>query len=182
MSDKPVFSHHISAQDVPDRGTHVNFGADAAEREAMARFLGIPEVLAFEARLHITPFRRSGLAVRGTVEAEITQICGVTLEPFANRVREEVDATFVPEADLPRSEEVPGAEYEADLDAPDVLENGGVDLGALVLEHLALGMDPYPRSPDAALLAAEPVEAEPVHRPFAGLEGLLGAGNGKKSN
>ena len=30
---------------------------------------------------------------------------------------------------------------------PSIYQNGRIDLGAIVAEHLALGLDPYPRTP-----------------------------------
>jgi uncharacterized metal-binding protein YceD (DUF177 family) len=179
VSGGPVFSRHVAAQDVPDRGTHVVLDADEAQRAEIARHLGIPEVLSFNAQLHVTPFRRSGLAVRGTVEAEIVQVCGVSLEPFPTKVVEAVDATFVPESDLPTPDDAPGAEHEADLNAPEALENGGVDVGMLAVEHLALGMDPYPRSPDAGEPKVEEASSTETHKPFAGLQSLLTKGADK---
>jgi hypothetical protein len=181
MNDMPPFSRRLAVSDVPPNGTWMNISAGEGERAALARDMDLPEVRRLEARLHAKPWGRSGLRITGEVEADIVQICGVTLEPFSAEVREEVDVRLVDAADLPKVEEVSGAEHEADLDAPDVLDNGGVDLGALAAEHLALGMDPYPRSPAAD--AAEPVAAEEApaaetHRPFAGLGGLLNKRDG----
>lgn len=177
MNEMPPFSRRLAVNDVAPNGTWMNISAGEAERAALARDMALPEVRRLEARFHAKPWGRSGLRVTGEIEAEIVQICGVTLEPFPAQVREEVDVRLADAADLPKTEEVPGAEHEADLDAPDVLDNGGVDLGALAAEHLALGMDPYPRSPAARGEEAAATEEEPAavetHRPFAGLGSLL---------
>ena len=167
------FSRLVSANEVPAAGRAVTLKAEPAELEALATLLKLPKVKRLEARLDLKPFAGGGLAVTGEVEAEVTQVCVVTLEEFDAEVREEIDARYVPD-EGPRRDEVPGAEHEADLDAPDPLVNGRADLGALAAEHFALGLDPYPRKPDARL--DEIAEEEPedqTHRPFAGLDKLM---------
>jgi uncharacterized metal-binding protein YceD (DUF177 family) len=180
MSDLP-FSRLVSIKDVSPGGTHFSIVAEPVERSALAALLKLPDVKRLEARFVVKPWARDGLAVTGVVEGEITQICGVTLDEFEAPVREEVDVRFVAEDSKPRQAEVPGAEHEADLDAPDTLQNGRVDLWAVAAEHLALGLDPYPRKPD--LKAEEPAAEEPelaTHRPFAGLDKLVAKAKPKK--
>lgn len=181
MSDLP-FSRPVSVKDVSPGGTRISIAAEPAERVALAALLKLPAVKRLEGRFEIKPWARDGLAVKGVIEGEVTQVCGVTLEEFEAPVREEIDVRFVAEDSRPRQEEVPGAEFEADLDAPDMLENGRIDLGSLAAEHLALGLDPYPRKPE---LATEEVpEEEPVpatHRPFAGLDKLVAKAKPRKS-
>lgn len=178
MTTKPPLSRPVSINDVPNNGTHIKIHAESAELEALAALLDVPRVDRLDARFEVRPWGRTGLVVTGEVEADIVQICGVTLEPFPAHVREDVETRFDEPAE-PRRDEVPGAEHEADLDAPDPLDNGTADLGALAAEYVALGMDPYPRSPQAAEPEA-PVDEQPAgtHRPFAGLEGLFAGKKG----
>jgi uncharacterized metal-binding protein YceD (DUF177 family) len=178
MTPKPPLSRPVSINDVPNRGSHIRFHAGPAELEALAALLDVPKVERLEARFDVKPWGRTGLIVTGEVEADIFQICGVTLEPFPAHVHEQVETRFDAPSE-PARDEVPGAEHEADLDAPDPLDNGTADLGALAAEYVALGMDPYPRSPQAAEPEA-PVEEQPTgtHRPFAGLDGLFAGKKG----
>jgi hypothetical protein len=181
MSDLP-FSRPVSVKDGSPGGTRIAISAEPNERAALAAMLKLPDVKRLEARFEVKPWARDGLAITGVIEGEVTQICGVTLEEFQAPVREEVDVRFLGEDAKPRQEEVPGAEHETDLDAPDTLLNGRVDLGALAAEHLALGLDPYPRKPELA--AEDPPEEEPkpaTHRPFAGLDKLVAKDKPKKS-
>jgi len=181
MSDLP-FSRPVSVKDVSPGGTRISIAAEPAERAALAAQLKLPDVKRLEARFEIKPWARDGLSVTGVIEGEVTQICGVTLEEFEAPVHEEVDVRFVAEDTRPRQEEVPGAEHEADLDAPDMLQNGRVDLGALAAEHLALGLDPYPRKPELATEVPPEDEPKPAtHRPFAGLDKLVAEAKPKKS-
>jgi hypothetical protein len=62
-------------------------------------------------------------------------------------------------------EPAPDGEIELDLEAddpPDVLDGDVLDLGAYLVEHLALEIDPFPRKPGVAFEApAEPAAPSP---------------------
>ena len=51
-----------------------------------------------------------------------------------------------------------------DLDEPDVVDNGQIDLGQYVIEALGEAYDPFARKPGAVF---EEPEAEPEPSPFA---------------
>jgi uncharacterized metal-binding protein YceD (DUF177 family) len=175
------FSRPFPVKDVPAGGKKFTVTADPAERAALAKLLDLPAVNRLEAHFDLKPRGEGGLSVTGELDAEIVQICGVTLEEFPAEVRETFAARYVEHDETPPPQ--PGEEHEADLDAPDVLDNGHADLGALAAEHLALGVDPYPRKPGIAEVAVpdSPTEEPPAtHRPFAGLDKLVAAAKPKK--
>jgi uncharacterized protein len=173
MSEKSPLSRRIAVSDIPPKGTRVRIEPNEPERAALAKFLKLPGISMLDALLEVRPFGRAGISVRGRLEAELTQTCVVTLEPFDARVDEEIEVTFVPEEDSGPDIE-PGSENESNLDAPDILENGVADLGAIIVEHLVLGLDPYPRKPGVAFeVPLEDETPEGRQRPFEGLEDLL---------
>ena len=90
------------------------------------------------------------------------QTCVVTLDPFPARVEEEVDVDFS------ASEAFRGTPAE-DAEMPDPIVDGMIDLGGLTAEFLSLGLDPYPRKPDASFA----FEGEADASPFAALAGLV---------
>ena len=184
MSDVP-FSRFVSARDVPAGGSRIKISAEPQERVALAELLGLPAIARLDARLEIKPWGRGGLVVRGEVDGEVTQTCVVMLDEFDTAIHEEVEVRFIEAEDRPRQDEIPGAEHEADLDAPDVLDNGRANLGALVAEHLALALDPYPRKPGVEIeepaAVPEEEEAPATHRPFAGLDKLVTPGKSGKN-
>ena len=115
---------------------------------------------------------RDGAKVSGVVRADVTQVCIVTLEPFAASVDEPVDVVFAPPAKAVPARRGVQEEVNLDLtaeDPPDTIVDGVVDLGALAAEFLALGLDPYPRKPGVEF--AEPAPSE-TDSPFAALAGL----------
>ena len=62
-------------------------------------------------------------------------------------------------------------------DPPEMLRDGAVDLGAVAIEFLLLGIDPYPRKPGAVFDA--PPAGDPVSHPFAALAALKKDGGAK---
>lgn len=177
MTDTP-FSRIHAVSDVPGAGSTVKLKATPDERAALAALLNLPEIKRLEATLVLKPWGREGLSVTGELSADVVQICGVTLEPFETEVHEDIETRYAVD-ETPREE---GGEHEADLNAPDPLVNGSADLGALVSEHLALGLDPYPRKPGLEGAASQADESAPsTHRPFAGLDQLVAQARKKKN-
>jgi len=145
--------------------------APAAEiRAALARRLDLQALGHLEARLVVRPWL-DGLEIEGVVEAVAERICGVTLEPYEEPVRETVALRLLP----PTSPHLPGDETGdviIDLEAEDPPEPGepeGVDLAAVVAEAVALGLAPFARKPGATFAA--PLDDRPLS-PFAALAAL----------
>lgn len=151
---------------LPDGGSEVQVTASAEECSALAADLGLRAVPALSARLRITGTRR-GVRVRGRVEARIVQTCVVSLDEFESRLDEEVDVSFEePDTREPKRE---AAIADPDYDPPDEIVDGRIDLGSIVAEFLALGLDPYPRKPGVRFDEPAP---EIAVSPFASLAKL----------
>jgi uncharacterized metal-binding protein YceD (DUF177 family) len=131
------------------------------------------------ATFDVTRRGRDGLRVVGDVSATVGQTCVVTLDPMESEIDEPIDLDFTPEAALAPDEEAVDHKRQVEVseeDAPEPLINGTVDLGALATEFLILGIDPYPRKPDAVF---EPPESEnDAGGPFAALSALKKRGGG----
>jgi hypothetical protein len=144
--------------------------ADAAERTRIAQRLGLESVESLTARLVVRPWL-DGAQVEGEVHAQVGRLCGVTLDPLKETVREDVLMRFAP----PGSPNLPPAEARevvVDPQAEDPPEPGldqGIDLAGLVEETLALGLEPFPRKPDATF---EPPVGQAEASPFAALAAL----------
>lgn len=169
MTDGPLHRPLIVAA-VPPEGLEVEIVADERERESLAAANDLPSVERFVARLEARHAGRDGLSVRGRLEAAATRICVVTLEPFVEEIREEIDLRFAPEGATTAPENGEGD------DAPDPIVGGQVDLGAAVAEFFTLGLDPYPRKPGAAFDAS--ALRDEAASPFAALKALKGGKDG----
>ncbi len=146
--------------------------ASPAEREALASLYKLPAIAALTATLRLEPAGRGGARVTGAVHGELTQVCVVSLEPFAATVDEAVDVRFAPQAEdeLDRRAARETLNFSlADEDDPDPVIDGKIDLGALTAEFFALGLDPYPRKPD--VIFEPPARAPDTSSPFASLRG-----------
>ena len=73
----------------------------------------------------------------------------MTLEPIENEIDEPVDLVFVARCGRRPARAGPETWSIGDVDAPEPLVGGVVDLGAIATEFLMLAIDPYPRKPDA---------------------------------
>jgi hypothetical protein len=179
MSASLPLSRPHSVADVPAGGRHVRITADAGERAAVAAALELPSVGALTAEFELRRRGRAGLSVTGHVEAEVEQICVVSLDPFPATVREPVEVEFVPPDHPGRRKPAAAVDAEAeeaatDLDAPDLLIDGRIDLGALAVEFVALGLDPHPRKPGAAFVGPAIDDPGAETHPFARLARLRG--------
>ncbi|WP_277979633.1 YceD family protein [Sphingomonas phyllosphaerae] len=146
----------------------VTIAADADERAALARRF---DLVAVERLAGAFAVRRdpAGVLVSGTVRADVVQACSVTGDPLPATIDEPVALRFVaPSA---------GGDDEIELGGDSIdtveLEGGGVDLGEVAAETMALALDPFPRSPRAeAVLRVAGVLSEEEAGPFGALAGL----------
>ena len=157
----------VAVEDVAETGARFDLVANAQVRAAVARMASLRDLPRLEANFDVTR-RGAGLHVAGRVSATVGQLCIVTLEPLVNEVEEALDLLFVPQPAAEREDgEVRTRGESADETEP--LIGGLVDLGALAIEFLILGLDPYPRKPGAVF---QPPEAKPDESPFAALASL----------
>jgi hypothetical protein len=157
----------LALGDVPEAGRHLDLVADSKTRAAVAEYAGLAALPRLEASFDVAPHGRSGLRVIGRVSATVGQTCVVTLEPLENEIEEAIDLVFVSPDTLPL---VGGAEIETPADAPEALIGGAVDLGEIATEFLVLGLDPYPRKPNAVFQPS--TVGEDAAHPFAALASL----------
>jgi uncharacterized metal-binding protein YceD (DUF177 family) len=177
MTTKPLLAETIDIESIPTAGYVVRIEANPSERAAIAKQYHLVEVRSLVADLTMGREADRSIVVEGRVQAEIVQNCVVSLEPVAQSIDEAIRTHYVGADQRSVPAPRPGAEVHLDLNAepPDILADAELDLGALVLEHFALGIDPYPRAPGAELPGAfvEPAKAA-GDSPFAVLAKLTG--------
>jgi uncharacterized metal-binding protein YceD (DUF177 family) len=175
MTPKPdPWSVPVSVAQIPETGMHLDIQADRAQRAAMAEVAGLREILSASAALDVTPKSGGRVHVAGYVRARVGQTCVVTLDPIENDIDEAIDLVFAPPEQIPQLADLvdEAAKSEAEIpDPPEPIDNGVIDLGRLATDALLLGIDPYPRRPDAVF--EPPVVADdPEDHPFAALKAL----------
>lgn len=157
---------------MPAEGREVRATASDAERAEIAAFLDVSDVPRLAVALTALPFR-DGIRVTGRLTAEVVQPCVVTFVAVHQQIDEPIDRVFLPGREAPAAP-VQGEVFidlEGD-DAPDYFEGPEVDLSDLVLETLALALDPYPRAPGASVADVLPPDDGAEESPFAALKSL----------
>lgn len=172
MSAEP-FSYAVRASDIPAAGRQFHLVADAEQCRALAGRLDIVEVRSLVAEITVRPVAGQSFSVRGTLDAAVVQTDVVTLDPVDQAVSEAIDVTLMPaEREALRHRGKVVVVDVAEEAGPDLFRNGRIDLGVIVSEHLALGLDPYPRAEGTAFQGHVEDDPRKDASPFASLEGL----------
>lgn len=163
----------VNVDQIPETGLQVAFEATEAQRAALATVAGLRNVGRAAAAFELSHAGGGKVHVTGRVAARVGQSCVVTLDPIENDIDEPVDLMFAPEADIPRLSTTVDDEAESEdiPDSPEPIINGVIDLGRVATDVLFLGIDPYPRKPDA-VFEQPTVAADPEDHPFAALRAL----------
>ncbi|OYX30232.1 MAG: hypothetical protein B7Y99_11965 [Caulobacterales bacterium 32-69-10] len=178
MSKLEPWSVPVRLSDIARQPLSRRLEPDEAVRAAIARDLDLEALPAFSAQVAVSPWH-DGAEIEGRWTARVTYRCGLTLEPFDDDLEGQFTVRAVPPSSLhataPQApdEDAPiDLELEIDVEAddpPDVLEGETIDLGAYLVEHLALELEPFPRKPGAVF--EPPIQAQP-ESPFAVLKRL----------
>lgn len=168
VSTGSVWSRPVVIDKIGDTGLHVALEAPPEVRAAAAQFASVREVSALAAEFDLSR-RGRGVHVSGRVQARVGQTCVVSLDPVETVVDEAVDLVFAPPAKdggvAPAANTLEAADAQ-----PEPLVDGKLDLGALAVEFLLLGIDPYPRKPGVEFAAPKADDAR--EHPFAALATL----------
>ena len=167
------FRRMIAIAKVGEGGLVQKIAAGPNDLPRIAAYLDLVAIGALSAELTLTRWRARGVRVSGKLKADVTQTCVVTLDPLPAHVETEFERRFLPVEALPENyterQEV-FVEPEGE-DPPEPVERE-IDLGELLVEELALGLDPYPRKLGVEFRAGDAPAAEPRKNPFAALAKL----------
>lgn len=168
----------VNVRSLPPKGVRIKIDADEKERQKLKQNHGLIGVDSFRADLHISPWKKRGVRVKGKYQAEIVQACVVTLEPLHQHIEEEIETVFIPEdsklAKYNEGEDTGEVFIDAEgPDTPEVFHGDTIDVGALLEEFFELSINPYPRKAGVDGNYIEDVEKEEKQpSPFAILKGL----------
>jgi uncharacterized metal-binding protein YceD (DUF177 family) len=159
---KPELSRLHRIDGLPKAGATVAVVATPEECAAVAGRIGIPALRSLVAKFRLHPVEGGAIAATATFSARLVRECVVSLEEFETTQRESFRLRFVP-AGMESDDQDPESDDEIAFDG------GMIDLGEVVVEQLALDLDPFPRTEGAML----PNDGEPVvMSPFAALAAL----------
>lgn len=163
----------IRLDSMPRTGRDLDLTVDKGERDLLAEELDVLSIDRLQVKLHAVRFR-GGIRVTGRLTAVVVQQSVVTFEPVTQEIGEPIDRIFLPGVEKQFAGPA-NAEVFVDLegeDIPDHFDGNEADLTDLIVETIALALDPYPRAPGESIedLGLGKIEEE-VH-PFASLKKL----------
>ena len=171
MTEVP-FSFVVRVRDIPAAGMDLTIVADELEREKIAEALQIPDVTGLQAVIRLETPDGNAVRLRGNLKGNVVQTCIVTLEPVEQQIEENLDVVFLPQ----NSERSDGGKViQLDPLQDDDFEayrNGRIELASYLTEHLALGLDPYPRIPGTDFPAHIEDDTSDKVSPFESLKKL----------
>ncbi|MCK0143314.1 DUF177 domain-containing protein [Aliiroseovarius sp. F20344] len=171
----PLFKHVLRVSDLSTNvDTQFELVPADADCKAIALDLGLPALRKLRFKGTLSARGKTDWQLKAQLGATVVQDCVVTLDPVTTRIEEAVSRRWV--RDLPELEM--GDEVEMPED--ETLEPLGaeIDLGAVMIESLALALPLFPRVEGAELdqqnFAAPGVApmSDEDAKPFAGLSAL----------
>lgn len=174
LQTRDPWSVPVQVTQIPVTGQHMVIEPTPEQSAAIAAAGGVRQVEKLRAAFTLTPSRGDQMRVEGRLTGRVGQTCVVTLDPLDTDIDEPIDMLFAP-AEHVRSLAATMDDTDGDAaerpDPPEPIENGVIDLGRIATDALFLGLDPYPRKPDAVFQPpAAPLD--PEDHPFAALKAL----------
>ena len=152
----PEFSRLVQVDAIGADGASLQLRADGKECAALARRLDLQDMT--ELQVDVSLRRTAVGLVRLNVDfsANVVQSCVVTLEPVAARVVDQFSLLCEGEQKRGKLDRAEGEVFVDPFgeDPVEPLDEGRIDLGELVAQHLSLSLDPYPRAPGTETGAA----------------------------
>ncbi|MBW8880203.1 MAG: DUF177 domain-containing protein [Asticcacaulis sp.] len=170
--DAGLWEHRVRF-DAALKGLTLDLVADEQRRCVIASAFGMVSLDALKVHVETraVPGLKPVVRVRLTLTGEVTQECGVSLEPFSHAIVAELELNCI-ERNRVTDEVADIGEHELrlhDLDEPDVITSGQIDLGQYAIEALGEAYDPFARKP--GVVFEEPA-VDPEPSPFAALAKL----------
>ena len=179
----PEWSHFFDVDSLDGKPLAITIAPDQALYKALARRLDIASLQGLSADLKIKRVTGSAsIHVKGTLKAEVTQICVVSAEDVATQIVDDFEAWYAEDnaavslAKARKEKMLEKGHAEIHLteeqDDPEPVIDGQIDLGELVTQYLSLSINPYPRAEGATheTIAAADDDAFSFKNPFAGLK------------
>jgi uncharacterized metal-binding protein YceD (DUF177 family) len=145
---------------LPKKGARIVGRGDSNFLIEVAKQLKILRVDSIDWELTAKPWGKKGFRLDGTVKGTVAQACIVTLAPVIEHIEEVLDLRFIPEENLKDKPRKNVVEEDINFDAtpedePEIYAGDVFDAMPLVIEHLALALDIYPRAPGATFEESE---------------------------
>ena len=165
------FSYPLKIDELGAGEQSYRLSADKEELKDLAEILQVPSVNSFVAELKLNFKKKQGeLKVTGKVIANLTLTSVISLTKFDKDYSSEFELLYDTNATY---EDVYGDDEDIELDVPDIVLDGKIDLADIAIEQLALVMEDYPRLDGEKFESIiEEDEEDIANNPFAVLKKL----------
>ncbi len=138
-----IFSYPIQIDKLSAGEKRFSLAADKEQREWITQIFQVEDVKSFTADISVkSDIKNHMVKVKGTAKAEIEHQSVVSLENFVHPYEVDFEVLF----DTKATYEQIRHEYEdINEDAPEIVEDGQIDLAKVAMEQIALVLDDYPR-------------------------------------
>ncbi|MEE9330099.1 MAG: DUF177 domain-containing protein [Parvularculaceae bacterium] len=154
------FTRKLELEKLSDKRHHFRLRADDDQLSALAKRLKIVGVNALSGYVEVKRGKKL-LYVSGEVQASLTRTCVTSLEEMT----EDIDETFELKFDPEPMTSTQHGEMEIDLDSPEPLIGGVLDVAGLLVDQVSLAMVDYPRKKGSEAL--KDTSDQPTLSPFA---------------
>ncbi len=151
----PEWSVLVDAQTVTTTPQKTRIAASEEQRKALCVRLDLNSISSLSADVTLHREKGSVIHVNGLMKANVMQACSITTDPVQTQIEETFEGWF---ADQDRIVMLAKARHERlgrmtdseipildESEDPEPLVNGMIDIGELVVQHLSLAVDAFPR-------------------------------------
>ncbi len=136
------FSYPLKLEDIKQSVQKYKLKASKEDLAYIAEVMKVPAVKSFTSEINVQLHGKERIInVWGTIHAEIEHVSVISLECFVRPY----DIDFAMKFDTSSQSAKQVAEFDIEDEIVDSLKDGGIDLGAIALEQLALELDDFPR-------------------------------------
>jgi len=167
--ETPEFSHIVKLSEIGSTPRSGKLSASEEERRKLAERFDLPKITTLDTAYTLQA-DENRIGFTGQIDSDLQQRCSVTGESFQVWLHENFDIAFVPRLEIDGTEE----EIELTEEDCDIIEydNGQLDLGEAIAQTLYLALAPFPRGPNADVVAREILKSEEETGPFGALAAL----------
>lgn len=137
------FSFPLKIDELGQGEQTYNLRADKDQLEWLTEILQVPAVNSFAANIKLNfQKKKSQLNITGNVTANLKLISVISLDEFNKDYTTDFSVKYDTSA---KYEDIYQDDEDINLDVPDIVMNGKIDLGDIAIEQLALVLEDHPR-------------------------------------
>ncbi|MFC1672767.1 DUF177 domain-containing protein [Pseudomonadota bacterium] len=175
----PEFSRIVQLDQLVGGSLVIELDPSQKELDALAERFDVDALMGLRGKVEMSLLPNDDVLLMASFQARVKQHCSVTLQPMESDISAMFTTTYTESLDPNWGhDEEEFEDVDEDIEPPEAIVDGKIDIGEAVAEQLALEIDPFPRVQDATFdgFSTDPGgESAPVpekKNPFAVLEQL----------